>query len=601
MILAALNDYYERLQAAGGEEAAGELLAPLGYSVQRVTFVVVLNADGTLVEIEDTRVADPSDKKGKRKIARSLIVPGGAKPSGSALNPCFLWDNSGYMLGFKANDRDPARTIRTFAAFRQKHLDLERVIDDPEFSAVCRFLELWSPERSREHPVLEELATGFGVFRITGETHFVHERPAVQAYWQRTSATLAPLAPVLRGEGSGVRGELPRARASGIGQCLVTGAVGPLARIHEPRIKGVLGAQSAGATLVSFNFNATESYGKEQSYNAPVAEAAAFRYANALNHLLRMGSRQRVQVGEATTVFWTAQPTAAESLFGMVFQPAPEDARQKQEVEALLRQIARGAYPRELGAAETPFYVLGLSANVARLSVRFWHVSSVGDMVAKLHRHYADLALEGRMSWEPEFPSVQNLLDQTARERKDIPPLLGGALMRALLDNMPYPDAFYLAILRRIRADRDLNHVRVASIKAYLNRNLRKELSVSLDPNRPEAAYHLGRLFAALEKVQEDALPGLNDTIKDRYFGAASATPQSVFPRLIRLKQHHIGKIDNTGHRIVHERRIQDIMARLGDFPAHMNLHDQGLFAIGYYHQRKDIFTRKDQPTEKED
>jgi CRISPR-associated protein Csd1 len=554
----------------------------------------VLEPDGRLMEIADGRMPDPKDKKGSRKVARPLIVLGGAKPTGSGINPCLLWDNTAYMLGYKPYDPKPARTGQAFAAFRQRHLDLEREVNDLEFSAVCRFLSSWDPEQAKNHPELEELGTGFGVFRIRGQTHFVHDRPAVQRYW---------------------RGQIgQREEAAGeTGQCLATGLHSRLARIHEPKIKGVLDAQSSGATLVSFNFNATESYGKEQSYNAPVGEEAAFRYANALNHLLRAGSRQRVQIGDATTVFWTAQPSPAEAVFGMVFQAPPEDEKQKKEVEALLRQVARGAKVEDLGDPDIPFYVLGLSANAARLSVRFWHVSSVGDMVAKLKQHYSDLHLEGAAPWEPEFPSVQNLLDQTARERKDIPPLLGGALMRAILNNTLYPEAFYLAVLRRIRADRQINHVRAASIKACLKRVFRKEVPVAYDPNRQESAYHLGALFAALEKVQEDAFTNeagrvtINGTIRDRYFGAASATPRSVFPRLIRLKQHHLGKLENPGHRITHEKRIQDIVCKVQDFPPHLSLQDQGLFAIGYYHQRKAFFTKKDQTdghnpsTERED
>ncbi len=574
MILAALDDYYGQLQGADdGGEGGPALLAPPGFSVQKIAFEVVLEPDGRLAVIGDARMPDPNDRKGNKKLPRSRIVPGGAKPSGAGINPCLLWDNSGYMLGYKPDDRDPARTLKTFEAFRQRHLDLEKDIDVPEFSAVCRFLERWRPEQAGEHPTLTEVGTGFGVFRIRGQTQFVHEHPAVVQYWQKQL-----------GQREGEDGI--------VGQCLVTGTRGRLARIHEPRIKGVVGAQTSGATLVSFNFNATESYGKGQGYNAPVGEGTAFRYANALNHLLG-DRRRRVQVGDATTVFWTAQPSPIEGAFGFVFQP-PEDEAQKNEVEAILRQIAHVRFPAELGDPRTPFYVLGLAPNAARLSVRFWHVSSVGEMAEKVRQHFADLALDGRAEWEPEFPTLRDLLDQTARERKDTPPLLAGALTRAILTGTEYPLAFYLAVLRRIRADRVINRVRAAGLKAFLNRNHRKEVSVALDTNRREPAYHLGRLFAALEKLQEDALPGLNDTIKDRYFGAASATPRSVFPRLLRLKQHHVGKLDNRGHRINHEKRIQDIVDRFDDFPAQMDLHEQGLFAIGYYHQRKDFFTKKD-------
>ena len=172
--------------------------------------------------------------------------------------------------------------------------------------------------------------------------------------------------------------------------------------------------------------------------------------------------------------------------------------------------------------------------------------------------------------------------------------------MRAVLGGGNYPDVLYYAVLRRIRADRQVNYLRAAMLKAYLNRNKDKELSVSLDPVRPEPAYHLGRLFAALEKAQEEALPGINATIKDRYFSSASASPAGVFPRLIRMNQHHVGKIERRDYRLTHEKRIQEIMDRLDGFPAHLNLNDQGLFAVGYYHQRKDIFTKKDNSTTEE-
>jgi CRISPR-associated protein Csd1 len=581
MMLAALDEYYHRLQSADDRHrSVSDPVAPLGFSVQKIAFSVVLDWAGALEAIEDERQLDPNDKKGKKKLPRFLVVPGGAKPTGSGINPCLLWDNPAYMLGYAAENSDAKRALESFSAFRQRHLELEKEIDDKHFSVVCRFLENWQPQEGKDRSELAEIGPGFGVFRVRGQTEFVHDRPAVKRYWldqlnQRT------------------------ADESVVGQCLVSGVHGRLARIHEPKIKGVFGAQSSGATLVSFNFPATESYGKEQSYNAPVNEESAFRYANALNHLLRNGSRQRVLIGDATTVFWTAQPTAAEDEFGIVFQPLPEDEAEKKRVEAVLKKIGRADHPGDdFGDSRTPFYVLGLSGNAARLSVRFWHVSTLGDMLDKIRRHFADLAMDGRAAWEPEFPSIQNILDQTARERKDVPPLLGGAIMRSILDETPYPHSLYAAVLRRIRADRIINYVRAATLKAYLNRNHRKEVPMSLDPSRPETSYHLGRLFAALEKLQEDALPELNDTIRDRYFGAASATPSTVFPRLMRLKQHHVGKLDNKGHRIAHEKRIQDIMDRFDAFPAHLNLQDQGLFAIGYYHQRKDLFTKKqEQPT----
>ncbi|HEX6986035.1 MAG TPA: type I-C CRISPR-associated protein Cas8c/Csd1, partial [Planctomycetaceae bacterium] len=470
----------------------------------------------------------------------------------------------------------------------QRHLEVEREIDDPAFSAVCRFLERWNPDHAATHEELAQVTGGFGVFRIAGTEGHVHDRPKVRDWW---------LGRLRSSDGAGERM-----------QCLVTGEVAPIARIHEPKIKGVWGAQTAGALLVSYNFDATESYGKTQSYTGPVSEEAAFRYAVALNKLLEPGSRQKVQLGDATTVFWTEKPTPAEAIFGFVFESRQaEDPRLKLRVGHALKSLAEGRYPGEdLGDPETPFYVLGLSPNAARLSVRFWWQSTLGEVAGNVGRHVRDLAIV-RPPNAPEFLTTFQLLRETAREAKDIPPLLSGGLARSVLTGTAYPQAFYAALVRRLRADREVSYVRAAAIKACLNRSVRlrdrdlppdlrpldKELPVSLDPDRPEPAYQLGRLFAALEKVQEEALPGLNDTIKDRYFGAASATPASVFPRLIRLSQHHLGKLDNRAYRLSHEKRLQEICGRLDGFPSHLSLRDQGLFAIGYYHQRQDFFTKK--------
>jgi CRISPR-associated protein Csd1 len=313
-----------------------------------------------------------------------------------------------------------------------------------------------------------------------------------------------------------------------------------------------------------------------------------------------MGSPQRIQIGDATTVFWTQKPTAAENLLPWIFEPTKEaeDASLKNEIHSVLKCIAEGEYPATFGERDTPFYILGLSPNAARISVRFWLPSTMGSLFDNLHDHFTDLRII-RSERDYEFPAAWQLIRETVRESKDIPPLLAGALMRAILTGQPYPSMLFSSMIRRIRADREVRYLRVATIKAFLNRNTRrgidpldKELGMSLEPGRKEHAYQLGRLFAELEKSQEDALPGINDTIKDRYFNGASATPASVFPRLIRLNQYHLNKLEK-GKRIFHERRIQKIVGMLDFFPAHLSLRDQGLFAVGYYHQRQDIFTKK--------
>jgi CRISPR-associated protein Csd1 len=578
MILQALNSYYQRLEHDPDVD-----IAPFGFSRQKIAFCVMLNADGSLHEIADVRT-----QEGKKLLPLSLIVLGNAKPSGAGINPCFLWDNPAYLLGYKADDPKPERTRNSFEAFRERHRDVESNIDDPEFSAVCTFLRQWNPDEAQQHEKLVEIGTGFGVFRIRATDHYVHEREAVKTWWRGQFEDESDTSDAVNG------------------QCLVTGEQRPLARLHEPKIKGVWGAQSAGALLVSFNDSAYESYGREgkkAGRNAPVSEQSAFQYCTALNRLLA-DNRRRIQIGDASTVFWTEKPTEAENLLPWTFDPSrdAEDEALTNHVHAVLSQISQGKYPGEFGDPTTPFYVLGLSPNAARISVRFWRVSTLGDLVDNLRQHFVDLAII-RSDRDPEFPSVWRLLRETVRDSKDLPPLLGGAVMQAILSGTPYPSLMYTSLIRRIRADRQVRYLRAATIKAYLNRNTRsgiqpleKELDMSLDADRTEPGYRLGRLFAELEKTQEDAQPGINDTIKDRYFGSASATPGSVFPRIIRLSQHHLGKLEK-GSRTYHEKRIQAIVAELVNFPSHLSLRDQGLFAIGYYHQRQDIFTKKSDNT----
>lgn len=576
MILQSLVKYYDRLRQDPQVQ-----VSPPGCSVQKISFRVVLESDGKLNHIEDIRQVQ-NDKK----YPVPIIVPGQAKPSGAGMNPCFLWDNTQYMLGYKPEDRKPERTRRAFEAFRKRHLDAQEKIDDQDFDAVCEFLKNWDPDKASDYPVLQEVGNGFGVFRMQGQQRDIHDKPAVYQYALEQNET----------------------EANVTGQCLVTGAVAPLARLHEPKIKGVQGAQSSGAAVVSFNVDAFTSYGHEQSYNSPVSKTAAFKYTTALNYLLRRNNPQRVRVGDATVVFWAEQKTSAETIFGHVIDTSREcsDQATQQEVKSALRRIANGRFVEEFGNPETPFYLLGLSPNAARLSVRFWFVSTLGQLCNRLHEHFKDLSLVPMRDSDPQYPAFWQLLAQTGRVSKDIPPLLAGALIRSVLNGTDYPQALYTAVIRRIRADRNINYMRAAILKACLTRKARlnpnyqmKEIPMSLDPERPEEAYQLGRLFAVLEKAQTDALGGsLNATIKDRYFGSASATPASVFPRIIRLNQHHLAKLSE-GAKVWYEKLIQEIMSHVSDFPVRLDLNGQGLFSIGYYHQRKALFTKKqEQPTE---
>jgi len=589
MILNALNDLYTRL----ADDPEYEIAKP-GYSPQNISFRVVLKPDGTLFAIQDARIPDD---KGKLRSNKQIVL-GEAKPAGPGINPCLLWDNTTYLLAYKKDDPNPERTEKSFHAFRDSHLAFEKEINLPAFSAVCRFLENWTPEKTREHaeahPEFVELTSGFGIFSIQGETKPVNEHPEILKWWDQRE-------PEEKGD---------------LGQCLITGRKEtPIARLH-PKVKSVTGAQSAGASLVSFNAPAYKSYGKDQSFNAPVSEKAAFQYGTALNSLLSgpKSSKHRIRIGDSTCVFWTDKPSIIEDVFGIFASDgsnAPtttQDDAVRSKLEILLKAIRLGGdATSDLGenSNDTKFYLLGLAPNAARLSVRFFHRSTVGELLSNLHAHLKDIAIV--REWEtakvnrlpdPEFPAYWQLLTQTARVSDEIPPLLGGALMRAILENTPYPEALLSAVIRRIRADRTINYLRAAIIKGLLTRNQNLTITKMLDLENTDPAYLLGRLFASLEKTQTDALGELNAGLRDKFYSSASATPASVFPRILRTYQHHLAKLKG-GQKVNRERLIQDILSGISSdgFPSNFNLKSQGIFALGYYHQRKDFFTKKTDPS----
>ncbi len=596
MILPSLYELHSRLVQ---DPAYG--LAAAGRSVQKITFVVVLEPDGRLVTIEDARV--PGDH---RPEPRRVTVLGTTKPSGSGLNPCFLWDAPGYLLGWDPRPERARRAPATFSAFRERHLQVEGSIRVPEFSAVCRFLESWDPAAAERFPFLEEAATGFGVFQIRGETAFVHENPEIQQWWdRRTHHDPDRMRNWWEEVGPEAGGATPT------GQCLVTGTTAPIARLHR-KVKGVSGAQSSGATIAGFNDPAYWSFGLEQSYNSPVSVEAARRYVDALNALLDgpMRTRHRIVVGGTTVAFWTDRPSATEDIFAPFLAQGSAALEQAQDevlrarLQAFLRALRRGreAYSDlDEDPESTGFFLLGLAAPTpARIAVRFFHHGTITELLDRLRRHHHHIGIERRFGEasrnpEPELPPVGLLLDQTRPPGGDVPPLLPPGLLESIITGSRYPEALYAAILRRIAADRIVNYPRASIIKGYLVRNLGKEISVSLDTSRTDPAYRLGRLFAALEKTQADALGGgINATIRDRFYSAASATPGAVFPRLLRTYQHHLAKLEG-GHKVNREKLVQEILDPLEGFPAHLGLADQGLFALGYYHQMNDFYRSKDE------
>ncbi|QEG25234.1 type I-C CRISPR-associated protein Cas8c/Csd1 [Mariniblastus fucicola] len=580
MILQKLCEYYDRI-AADPEQS----IAAVGFAPQKIGFEVVIESDGSLHALQDIR-----DTSGRKPANRIIELPYGGKRA-NAIAPMFLWDKAEYLLGWvppelkvepdSESEKDKEKRQKKidrvglcFRAAQEFHIGFAEELLMPEYQSLVAFWKNWKPDSLTEEQLqfLADIGTGFGVFRIRKSTNFLHDIPAVQEFWAQ-SQTVA--------EDSDTDGF-----------CLVSGSNTTLARLH-PVVKGIAGAQSAGASIVSFNDDAFTSYGKEQSFNAPIGESSAFKYATVLNRMLERDSGRRLRIGDTTCVFWADQSTEAEEIedifaFGLDNDQF-EDETRANEIGAMLSRIAQGE--AEPPGAGTGFYVLGLSPNAARLSIRFWISGTAGELIERVAQHQARLEI-AKGPKDKTFLPLWLILAQTARESKEIQPLLGGALLRSVLTGGRYPESLLSAIIRRIRAEREIRHPKAAIIKAILNHNHQKEISVMLDIERAEPSYHLGRLFASLERAQEDALPGLNATIKDRYFGAASSTPSSVFPRLIRMSQHHVGKLE-AGKKVVAEKRLQEIMGRLDAFPPHLGLADQGLFAIGYYHQRQDFFTKK--------
>jgi len=381
--------------------------------------------------------------------------------------------------------------------------------------------------------------------------------------------------------------------------CSISGEKDSFERLHTS-IKGVWGAQSSGANIVSFNKDAFNSFGKEQGANAPVGKRAAFAYTTTLNYLLSKESNQRIQVGDASTVFWSEKQTNLEDMFADLFEEPPKDdpAKQTRAIEALFKAPQTGALNDDEG--KTRFYVLGLAPNAARISVRFWQIGTVAEVSKRIRQHFENIEMI-HASFEKPYLSLFRLLVATATQGKseNIPPNLAGEFMRAILAGLPYPQALLQAAVRRIRAEREVTYPRAALIKACLNRQVsysslkEKEITVSLDDSNINPGYRIGRLFAALEKIQEEASPSLNATIRDRFYGAASSTPVTVFANLMKLKNHHLAKLEE-GRKRYFEKLIGQIMSDINDFPAHLCLADQCRFAIGYYHQRQAFFIKSE-------
>ncbi len=575
MILHALYDYYQRKSVDPDAH-----MAPPGFEWKEIPFVIELDSLGNPVQIEDTR-----EGEGKKKRSRPFLVPqGGKKTSGVVAN--LLWDNAEYVLGLNTKGK-AGRVAEQHHAFLAKIESLPTAVrTDRAVQAVLHFLRSADTDTLSQYTAWNEIAETNPnlTFRLRGDLDLVCQQSVVREFiGKEQSAENADTF------------------------CLVTGEDDEIQRLHTA-IKGVWGAQTSGANIVSFNLDAFNSYGKAQGANAPVGKRAAFGYTTALNYLLRRDSPQRLQVGDSSVVFWSDRPAELEAGVVDIFgEPTKDDPdRNVRAVTSLYKAIHHGLLENDEGRAK--FFALGLAPNAARIAIRFWHHGTVAEMAVRIRQHFDDLAIE-RSPRDPPYLSLFRLLVSVATLGKadNIPPNLGGELMRSILMDLPYPQTLLAAAVRRIRAEHEVTYARAALIKACINRATRyanptrkEELAMSLDEANENVGYRLGRLFAVLEKIQEEANPGINATIRDRYYGAASSTPVTVFSILMKLKNHHLSKLDNRGRAVNLEKRIGEIMDGLGDFPRQLPLADQGRFAIGYYHQRQDFFKKADKSTEGE-
>ena len=571
MILQALTRYYEDLLSRG------EIAAP-GWAPAKISLALYINENGELTQIVPTMV---EGTKGKKTVMQPqlMVLPAAVKRTVSIASN-FLWDNSAYLLGIDQKGK-PERSRECFAAAAKLHHAVLDSVDSPNARAILAFFDTWEPERAAEHPALirqldDVTAGGNLVFRVDGRK--VEEDAAIREAWQRYRD----------GGESGV-----------LMQCLVTGKEDEIAAVH-PSVKGVRDAQSSGAALVSFNASAFCSYGREQNYNAPVGKYAAFAYTAALNHLL--ADSDHVQhIGDTTVVCWAEGAEDIYQSFGMAALFGGEvPGLSDNDLRAALKRLANGLPCDDLGVdPNRPFYILGLAPNAARLSVRFFLRDSFGKLMENVNAHYARLEIAGvKYSILPLWA----LLNATVRDfKKQVPsPVVSGATLRAVFSGTPYPVSLMEAVLLRIRAERNITWGKAAIIKAYYLKNPHEDcpkevLTVSLNEASTNPAYTLGRLFSVYEAVQQAANPGINATIKDKYFNSAAAMPASIFPVLNNLCQKHLRKLD-ARQRVYYDKQIMKLKGVLNEnYPARMTLAQQGSFDLGYYHQTQKRYTKKEE------
>lgn len=575
MILQNLAEYYENL-------VLQEKVSKSGWCQAKVSHAIELNEDGTIKAIISKK---KEEERGKKKIWVPVLlnVPEMVTRS-SGVSSNFLCDNAKYFLGIDG-DGIQKRTIECFESAKERHLMLLEEANGKMARAICLFFKNWKPECADENLSVkehwDELNEG-GNLIFCMKAIYAQDEKEIQDIWEEY---------------------LKKQKQGKQGICLVTGQRAEIARIHRG-IKGVPGAQSSGAALVSFNAPAFESYGKEQSYNAMVGKYAEFAYTTALNYLLNQ-SEYKFALGDSMIVFWaeSGQEEYQDSFLSWL-NPKVDN---QEEMNKVFGNLKKGVWVDLEDIQLDPeqrFYILCLAPNVARLSVRFYYQNSFGNIIKNIAKHYQRMEIV-RPSWEDmRYLGIKQMLNETVNQKsKDKTPIpnMASMVLSAILSDTKYPASLYTDTLIRIRAEQGkVTCGRAAIIKAFLIQNYKwKEGDeyMGLNEGCEESAYVLGRLFAVLETIQKDANSGINTTIRDRYFNSACATPASVFPTLIKLKNSHIKKLEREsgGTKIYYEKMLTELMGKIEKFPRRLSLEEQGKFMLGYYHQVQKKYEKKEE------
>lgn len=567
MILQALVKQYENLERQGK-------VSGLGWCQAKVSYELDLSKNGDLLGVTSRKI---EEMRGKKTVwaPASLIVPEMVtRSSGVAAN--FLCDNSKYMLGIDVQGTNQ-RVMHCFKTTKEKHRSVLKNAQGEIARAILAYFEKWDPKKAEQHPVIrenwEKLTEGGNlIFSVEGQE--AQEDEEIRTCWEQ-----------YREQDDGERK----------GLCLVTGRKTEISRIHKV-IKGVPGAQSSGAALVSFNAPAFESYGKEQSYNAPVGKYAEFAYTTALNYLLTQRD-YTFSLGDAIVVYWAESGKEEyQKCFFDIMRPTKDNQKKLKDIFDSLKEDTKVYLENAEMDPEQKFYILALAPNAARLSVRFFYMNSFGKILQNIAEHYERLSIVKPAWAEQDYLGIRDMLNETVNQKsKDKTPIsnMSSLVLQAILSGSRYPASLYTDTLIRIRAENGkITWGRAAIIKAYLNRNYgwkKGERFMGLKEECTDTAYVLGRLFSLLEAIQKEANPSITTTIRDRYFNSACATPASVFPVLIKLKNSHIKKLerDKGGAKIYYEKQLTDIMGRLEEFPKRLSLEQQGQFTLGYYHQQQ--------------